>query len=132
VALSINRAFGIFPEVLRLEGMRAQTLASNIANADTPGYKARDIDFRQALDAADGKAGGMRLQRTDPAHMEPAGIASQPSLLYQVPSQPSLDGNTVDLQHNQAEFAQTALQYEAALTFLNGRIRTLRLAIKGQ
>ncbi|MEJ2059010.1 MAG: flagellar basal body rod protein FlgB [Gammaproteobacteria bacterium] len=131
--LSINQALGVFPEALRLESKRSEVLASNIANADTPGYKARDLDFKAALNAAGGQGGQLALTRTSAAHIEPGGTTgTRQELLYQVPSQPSLDGNTVDLQRNQAEFGQTAMRYEATLTFLNGRIQGLRQAIKGQ
>lgn len=133
MAFSINQAFGIFPQALQLESKRAELLASNIANADTPGYKARDINFKAALQAAQGQGGSLPLTRTSPEHMEPAGSsATNPPVLYQQPLQPSLDGNTVDLQRNQAAYGENALRYQATLTFLGSRISGLRKALTGQ
>ena len=129
---SINQAFGIFPQALQLESKRAELLASNIANADTPGYKARDINFKSALQAAQGQGGSLPLVRTSPEHMEPAALSSNPPVLYQQPLQPSLDGNTVDLQRNQAAYGENALRYQATLTILGNRISGLRKALTGQ
>ncbi len=129
---SINQAFGIFPQALQLESKRAELLASNIANADTPGYKARDVNFKAALQAAQGQGGNLPLTRTNPEHMEPAALSSNPPVLYQQPLQPSLDGNTVDLQRNQAAYGENALRYQATLTILGNRISGLRKALTGQ
>lgn len=129
---SINQAFGIFPQALQLESKRAELLASNIANADTPGYKARDFNFKAALQAAQGQGGDLPLTRTNPEHMEPSGLSSNPPVLYQQPLQPSLDGNTVDLQRNQAAYGENALRYQATLTILGNRISGLRKALTGQ
>ncbi|AOV16612.1 flagellar basal-body rod protein FlgB [Acidihalobacter aeolianus] len=129
---SIDQALGVFPQALQLESQRAELLASNIANADTPGYKARDIDFKTALAAADGQGGNLPLTRTNPMHMEPAGSGSgQAPVMYQVPLQPSLDGNTVNLQYNQAAFGENAIRYQATLAFLSGRLQGLSNAIMG-
>ena len=109
---------------LGLRGERQQLLASNIANADTPDYKARDIDFARALKAALDAPSAPAGQTGIPA-------GAQPQVLYRTVQQPSADGNTVDLDVERAQFAQNALRYEANLTFLNGQIKTLLAAIQG-
>ncbi|HKJ10413.1 MAG TPA: flagellar basal body rod protein FlgB, partial [Gammaproteobacteria bacterium] len=110
-------------------------LASNLANADTPNYKARDFNFKAALDQATSgsKGGGSLPLLTDNSRQlqAPGTVAGGVHLQYRVPNQPSLDGNTVDSQQEKASFAQNAVQYQAALTFLSGRIKGLMGAIKG-
>lgn len=129
--ISIDKALGNMPDHLSVYGKRSTLLASNIANADTPGFKARDVDFRAAFEKASGDQ--LSLMTTNGKHVKatPAtGISGSP--LYRVPNQPSLDGNTVDTQVEQAEFAENAVRYQSTLTFLNGKFKGLRLAIKGQ
>lgn len=127
--------FGIHAEALALRSQRLELIASNIANADTPGFKARDLDFQAALAAAQSGAAPERLAATDAAHL-PAGaaVAGAPGGLavYRTPTQPSLDGNTVDAQREHAAFAQAALEYQASLQFVEGRVRTLMTAITGE
>ena len=103
----IDRQLGIHAAALKLRSQRLDILASNIANAATPGYKARDLDFRAALDGA--------------------GAA----LRYRIPVQASLDGNTVELATEQTAFAENAVDYRASLSFLTGRIQTIMAALKG-
>ena len=110
--------FGIDGTALRLRSQRLNLLASNIANAATPGYRARDIDFDRAMELAS------RGQSADQA-------ASQ-AIAYRVPTTPSLDGNTVELSTEQTLFAENAVQYRATLSFLEGRIATIRRAWKGE
>ena len=111
--------FGVHGAALRVRSQRMGGLASNIANASTPNFKARDIDFQAALKNLDrpGMAGG--------ASMDDA-------VRYRVPSQPSMDGNTVELSAEQTAFAENAVQYQTTLAFLNGRIATLTRALKGE
>jgi flagellar basal-body rod protein FlgB len=117
-------------QALRFRALRNQVLSSNIANADTPGYKARDLDFGQALKSARQESIG--LTRTSELHKQAWGMSTDGAkTMYRVPSQPSLDGNTVAVDVEQAEFAENALQYRASLAFLDGTIRTLRYALKG-
>jgi flagellar basal-body rod protein FlgB len=121
-------------QALQIRELRNDVLSSNIANADTPNYKARDIDFSAALRGAQAGQlqGQLQLAKTDGAHSDPVGVSRfGTSVEYRTPSQPSLDGNTVETDVEQAAFAENAVQYRAALTFLNGQIRTLHLAIKG-
>ena len=114
-----DNIFGIHGKALELRSQRLGLLASNIANAATPGFKARDIDFKTAL--ADAERTG-----------ETTGTAAENNLLYRVPLQPSLDGNTVELNTEQTQFAENAVQYQTTLSFLNGRIGTLTRALRGE
>jgi len=126
-----DRIFSNHDEALVLRARRANVLASNLANADTPNYKARDLDFGTALsDAQDAVLG---LQRTRAGHLA-AGEDSLAGarLAYRVPTHPSLDGNTVDAQQEQARFSENVVRYQATLTFLNGRISSLMSALKGE
>jgi len=127
----IDSALGVSPQVLELRARRMELLSANIANADTPGFKARDIDFAAAMEAAGGEQ--RALAQTHERHIgsgAAGGIGSEP--LYRVPSQPSLDGNTVETQREHAAFMDNAIRYQASLQFLDGRISSLRTAIRGQ
>lgn len=126
-----DRALGIHPQALDVASRRLELLAANIANADTPGFKARDLDFRAALAQASGGTGA-RLAATRPGHIGAGGAAAPTSPLYRVPSHASLDGNTVDSQLEHAAFAENAVRYQASLDFINSRLRSLRSAIKGE
>ena len=120
---------------LSLQAQRAKVLASNIANADTPNYQAKDFDFSAALAQATQAASQSpnQLVRTDPAHLSSAGTAAaEPALQYRQPLQAALDGNSVDLDTERAAFAENSLRYEASVRFLNGQIKTMLTAINGQ
>lgn len=122
---------------LDLRAQRSETLASNIANADTPGYKARDFDFAAVFEAAlkrgGSVAGPLTLTRTSPRHLGGLpGSHSAPELQYRIPAQASIDGNTVELDSELGQFTDNALHYQADLTFLSQQIRGLQLAITGQ
>lgn len=122
--------FGIHANALTLKAQRAELLAANLVNADTPGFKARDIDFASTLRATQSR---VTLNRTQPNHLGAGGGgASGVEALYRVPFQPSLDGNTVEAELEMSRFAETSLGYQASLTFLRGRIQGLRRAIGGQ
>lgn len=128
---SIDQTFGIHARALELYGRRAETLAANMANADTPGYQARDVDFTAALqEAVAGEEQG--LVRRDARHLGPVEGAGTDSLKYRVPLQPSADGNTVDLQGEQMRFTENAIRHQASVTFLDARIRLLMTAIRGE
>ena len=105
-------------QALVLRAARQEILAANIANADTPNYKARDIDFAKALSEATSR----------PAK---TGMAASPRAFYRVPEQASGDSNTVDMDRERANFADNAIRYEATLRFINGRVRGLLSAIRG-
>ncbi len=131
--INLDKALGIYPQALALRARRAEVLAANMANADTPNYKAKDIDFKAVLNQArdQSSSNASVLVRTHATHL-PSGLdLTSGSVKYRVPEQSSLDGNTVDTETEQAEFTRNAIQYQATLTFLNGRIRGLMTAIRG-
>ncbi|MEZ5661374.1 MAG: flagellar basal body rod protein FlgB [Burkholderiaceae bacterium] len=125
---------------LQLRAERQQVLSSNIANADTPGYQARDFDFGQRLRdmlSEAGTRGPSRLSSTDARHLGGIDRGSDGSyqvttLKYRVAEQASLDGNTVDIDRERANFADNALRYEASLKFINGSMRKILSAIRGE
>ena len=126
---SIDRVFGVHAQALELRARRGELIASNLANADTPNYKARDLDFRHALENAESATG---MRSTHAAHITHAGAGGAASTLYRVPNQSSLDGNTVDTQLEKAKFSENAVRYQTTLRFLNGKISGLMKAIKGE
>ncbi|MBE0490273.1 MAG: flagellar basal body rod protein FlgB [Halomonas sp.] len=131
----LEAAFNYHQQALGLRQQRHKVLASNIANADTPGYKARDMDFASELKKAVGKGGtsgqGLALARTSERHIAGQGASSlQSGLLYRVPEQPSLDGNTVDMDRERTAFADNSVRYQAGLTILNSRIQGLKNAMQ--
>jgi flagellar basal-body rod protein FlgB len=131
MAFSIDKHFGVHAQAVQLRSQRTELLAANIANADTPGYKARDIDFASVMRQTAGS--GEALQVTHERHLNVNGTtAGQAAALYRVPIQPAQDGNTVDVQQEQAAFAENAVRYQASLEFLSGRVRGLITAIKGR
>ena len=132
MAGKLDEVFGFYENSLRLRVQRQQVLASNIANADTPHYKARDFDFAQVLQArlkASGSAAA--LTQSSPAHL--GGVASSPlpETQMRAASQNSLDGNTVDLDLERAAFAENALRYEASVTLANAQIKSLMTVLQG-
>lgn len=118
---------------LNLRAARSEVLASNIANADTPNYKARDFDFSAILrDVTQGKQ-TIEVARTAARHFSLAPLSPVAGpLQYRIPVQPSIDGNTVELDTELAQFSDNALRTQADLTFLSQRLRTLQMAITGQ
>lgn len=125
----IDQAFGIHGQAIQLRAERSQILAANLANADTPGFKARDVDFKQALQAAHGAKSQLAI--TNASHIGSLDQGAETQLRFRVPLQPSLDGNTVDVATEQAVFSENSNRYLASLTFLNGRIRGLMTALRG-
>jgi len=130
MTISLDKALGPAADALRLHERRTQLLAENIANADTPRFKARDIDFRAAMQAASGD-GGPALNRTHAGHLTPAGGgAGNPTPQYRVPANPSLDGNTVELDQERGRFAESTVNYQASLQFLGSRFTGLINALR--
>ncbi len=131
----LDRLLDLPQAALGVRATRQQAIASNIANADTPHYKARDLDFSSALASAmGGKVGGpVELVRTSSQHLEAKadGLMDQ-ALKYRTETQSSIDGNTVDMDVERSAFAENSVQYEALLTFISGRLRTMQNAIQGQ
>ncbi len=119
--------------VLDLRARRSEVLASNIANADTPHYKARDFDFAEALREARSGRGDLALVRTASRHLfQPHAFGAASDLKYRVPVQASIDGNTVEMDTELAQFSDNALRMQADITFLSHRLRSLQIAITGQ
>ena len=135
----INQSLDFNATALLLRSERTRVLAGNIANADTPNFKARDFDFRSALQQATAGATmngtpAAALAKTQPGHLSAGNDpgAMHPSLLYRTPTQTALDANTVDLDTERAAFADNSVRYEASLRFINTQIKTLMTAINGQ
>jgi flagellar basal-body rod protein FlgB len=129
MSTSFDRALGVHAQALALRSQRAQVLASNLANADTPNYKARDLDFAATLAGLQGE--GQALKTTHAAHLRAKGQNSG-DLLYRQPTQMALDGNTVEAEQEKAVFADNALRYQASLRFLGSRVQGLMSAIRGE
>ena len=144
--MSLFKIFEIASSGVTAQSQRLNATASNLANADTPGYKAVDFDFTRALRAAMSPAGDpAQAQSGRPAASAPvvtaaghqtgsrsayAGISTDYTTQYRMPAQPSADGNSVDMDLERARFAENSVKYEAALKFLNGQIKTLLSAIQ--
>ncbi len=130
----LDNAFSFQQQALSLRANRQQVLAGNIANADTPNYKARDFDFSAALkDAVAGRNGGnLPLASTSGRHLQSGGDSGPARLMYRNELQSSVDGNTVNMDVERAQFAENAIQYEASVTFISGKFKTLMLALQSQ
>jgi flagellar basal-body rod protein FlgB len=127
-----DNVFGIHEQALLLHGQRVGVLSNNIANADTPNYKARDLDFAAVLGASDDQS-PLAMSVTSEAHITPLeGELPAGELKYRIPYQASLDGNTVEMPVEQAAFSETNVRYQASLQFINSRIAELQFAIAGQ
>ncbi len=130
MTISFDKALGIHPTALQLRAERGSVLAENLANADTPNYKARDIDFKAVLEGTARRQ--LRMKSTAEGHMSlPTGTAST-ATLYRVPLHPSLDENTVTAHLEKAEFAENSLRYQASLMFLNRKLSGLRSAMSNE
>ena len=120
MSISFDKALGIHEQALGFRAQRAEVLANNIANADTPNYKARDLDFASVLAA-------------HTRHIEAQGLSSgDESLLYRTPMQPSIDQNTVDAQLEQSNYAENAVNFQASFTLLNSKFKGLMSALRGE
>ncbi|MBL4568027.1 MAG: flagellar basal body rod protein FlgB [Porticoccus sp.] len=124
----IDRALGMSPQALSILSKRSELIAANLANSDTPGYKARDIDFRDALATARGEQSGFAV--TNKMHLGANNFEG--SMRYRIPSQPSLDGNTVETDVEHAAFMENSIRYQASLNFVDGRIKSILLALRGE
>ncbi|MFO7602548.1 MAG: flagellar basal body rod protein FlgB [Gammaproteobacteria bacterium] len=132
--MSFEKVLGVHEPALHLQSRRAQVLAANIANADTPGYKARDIDFRVALQQVQGQGAGQAVQMlaTSKRHLSPTDELGGDEVLYRQPLQASLDGNTVESHVEMAAFTENSMRYLMSLRFVGGKFKTLSMAIRGQ
>lgn len=130
MAIGIDKGLGLHPHALLAREQRASVIASNLANADTPGYKARDISFQDAL-ARVQKKSGYSMARTHEKHFE---MNLEPSAReqYRTPNQPDTgDGNTVDVDVERNLFMQNSMEYQASLSFLNSKISGMKKALSG-
>lgn len=132
----LDAHIGLHAQSLSLRARRGELIANNLANADTPGFKARDLDFRAVLAATSGSS--MPLTATHATHQGMQSGAATSSViasgreLYRIPMAPPVDGNTVDVQVEQAAFAENAIRYQATLQFISSKFRGLMTAITGQ
>lgn len=128
MTISFSNALGIHEQALGVRVKRAEVLANNLVNADTPGFKARDIDFKKILGAA--REDQLEMSQTNSMHINPES-PGEDRLLYRNPTQPAIDGNTVDSQLETANYMKNAMDYQASFQFLNGKFKGLSNAIKG-
>jgi flagellar basal-body rod protein FlgB len=132
MAISFDKVTGFQEQALKLTTQRAELLANNIANADTPGFKARDIDFKAMLRARLGMQKTLDVEKTDPHHLSFEDTAEQGKLMYRLPAQPAIDGNTVDTQTEIVQYTKNAMDFQSSFLFLNNRFKGLTSAIKGE
>ncbi len=130
-ALGFNNSLGIHDNALLVRAQRSEVLANNLANADTPNYKARDIDFQSILQGEAKKTQRLEMAKTSNDHINGERSAVY-DMLYRNPSQPSIDGNTVDTNVENAEFTKNAMAYTASFDFLNRKFKGLENALRGQ
>lgn len=130
MAINFDTALGIEPKALAFREKRSEILAANLANADTPNFKARDLDFKSVLKQS--IASGVTMERTQAGHVAPQQQVFGANLMYRNPSQVSLDGNTVEAHVEQAKYAENAVRYQASLSFLSDDFSGMKLALRGQ
>ena len=130
-ALGFKNSLGIHPTALLTRAERSEILANNLANSDTPGFKARDMDFKAVLQGETSKRSSLPLEKTDSRHLSGVGFTDY-DLLYRHPLQPAIDGNTVDDNYENSEFTKNAMAYNASFEFLNKKFKGLTSALKGE
>ncbi len=132
MAFTFDKLLGVHDDALLLRSKRTELIASNLANADTPGYKAQDLDFKQALSNAQIGKSDFKMQTTNEGHISGKGFSMNSDIKFRQISQPSVDGNTVDTHIEKAAFAKNSLEYQATLRFLNGKFSSLKSVLKAQ
>lgn len=135
MSISFDKALGIHEKALGFRAQRAEVLANNIANADTPNYKARDLEFSSVLaaQAANSQQGSFGVNLTNEKHIAAEGLEiADPSLRFRTPHHASLDQNTVDLQIEQSTYAENAIDFQASFTLLNSKFKGLMSALRGE
>lgn len=133
MSISFDNALGIHEKALGFRAQRAEVLANNIANADTPNYKARDLDFAAVLAAQNSSQKTQGLQRTNERHIPFDTVSlSSAGLNYREATHASIDQNTVDLQLEQANYGENAVHFQASFTFLNSKLKGLMSALRGE
>jgi flagellar basal-body rod protein FlgB len=130
MSINFDSALGIEPKALVFREKRGEILAANLANADTPNFKACDVDFKSVLKQSLSK--GVSMERTNAKHIVPQQPMSGANVMYRNPNQVSLDGNTVEPHIEQAKYAENAVQYQASLQFINNRFSGLMTAVRGE
>ncbi len=134
MSISFDNFLGMHEHAMKLRTERASVISSNLANADTPNYKAKDIDFQQALRQKMGNTiGMMSAQTSHKGHMGGTdSVTGGAERFFRIPHQPSIDGNTVEENIEHAEFMKNSLEFQASFTMLNSKFKGLRSAIKGE
>jgi flagellar basal-body rod protein FlgB len=137
MAVNLDKYFGIAEQSLYVQSQRAELISKNLANSETPYYKAKDIDFRSVLQDLQKKGGASsshgNLLKTSSMHMDLKGGGKLAPEMYRTPTQPDPgNGNTVETQHEHTAFAETNLRYNMSLNFLTGKIKGMKTAITGQ
>lgn len=132
MGISFEKGLGVYQHTMLVRSKRAEVLSTNIANADTPNFKAKDIDFEQVLKNTKRKTSSQSMYKTHDKHFNIPAIGSTETL-YTVPNQPDTgDGNTVDVQAERNKFLQNAMEYQASVHWLGGKVKGLKKALSGQ
>jgi len=129
-ALGFQNSLGVHPNALLTRAHRSEVLANNLANSDTPDFKARDIDFKAIISGEVKKHSSLKIERTNDNHIKGRGSNGY-DLLYRSPYQPAIDGNTVDGNIENSKFTENAMDYSASFEFLNSKFKSLTGAIRG-
>jgi len=135
MSINFSKALGIHEQALSFRAQRAEVLANNIANADTPHYQARDLDFASVLSAQAEQHTQQQsaMQRTHSQHIDVQPMQMMdPALRFRNPQHASIDQNTVDLQVEQSHYAENAVQFQASFTLLNSKFKGLMTALRGE
>ncbi len=132
MAISFESALGIHESAFKLRAQRAELLADNMANVDTPNYKAKDLDFKQALAAQGSDQSRFSMEATHAGHLPAITDTGHPDAKYRTPQQPSIDGNTVEEHIEHAAYMKNALDFQASFQFLNGKFKGLTSALRGE
>lgn len=134
MAISFDKALGIHDDALRFRSQRASVLANNLANLDTPNFKARDMDFKSMMARAESSVSSVSMTTTHSAHHHSSLSASaqDADLLYRTPTQPNIDGNTVEEHVEHAKYMENSLEFQATFTFLNSKFKGLTTALRGE
>jgi flagellar basal-body rod protein FlgB len=130
MAINFNNALGIHPQALALREKRSEILAANLANVDTPDFKARDLDFKSVLSQTMNSRSD--INRTQSGHLSSSHTVLGADLRFRNPQQASLDGNTVEAHIEQSKYAENAVQYQASLQFISSKFSGLMTAIRGE
>lgn len=132
MAINLDKLVGFHQKALSIREQKMEVVAGNLANANTPGYKARDIDFQQAMASAKSEQRSGTLARTHEAHFGGSLSVNSFDIDFRIPNQPDTgDGNTVDVQVERNEFLENGMRYQATLQFLEDKIKGMKKALSG-